>query len=140
MIVPPLRRQRFPPPLCPAPAASPVAAPSGDAVYSWQGALHAHLERHKRYPSVAQFRRQQGVPVVRVIMDREGRVLSAQLERTSGHEALDTEALALLTRAQPLPVPPPDVVGNHLELKCQCSSFFDERGAGQGGGDVGQEY
>lgn len=99
----------------PAPVAA--APPSGDAVPTWQGALRAHLERHKRYPSAAQFRRQQGAPTVRFVMDREGKVLSAQLERGCGHSALDEEALALLERAQPLPAPPPEVAGERIEMR-----------------------
>lgn len=108
--------------VAPVPAAAP--APSGDAMPSWQGALRAHLERHKRYPAAAQFRRQQGAPVVRFVMDREGKVLSAQLERGSGYTALDDEALALLQRAQPLPLPPPEVPGERIEMRVPVQFFL----------------
>lgn len=72
----------------------------------WQGALLAHLERHKRYPRDAQMRRQEGAATIRFVMDSSGRVLSATLERGSGVESLDRESLALIERAQPLPLPP----------------------------------
>ncbi|MCR6629157.1 MAG: TonB family protein [Magnetospirillum sp.] len=101
-----------------------TAAPPANAVPTWQGAVLAHLEHHKRYPSAAQFRRQQGVPMVRFIMGRDGRVLSAQLERSCGHGALDEEALALLERAQPLPAPPPEVAGNQIEMRVPVQFFL----------------
>lgn len=107
-----------------APVPSTAPAPSGDAVPSWQGALRAHLERHKRYPTAAQFRRQQGAPVVRFIMDRQGKVLLAQLERGCGYSALDDEALALLQRAQPLPAPPLEVPGERIEMRVPVQFFL----------------
>ena len=106
----------------PAPGAS-IAAPS-NAVPTWQGTLRAHLERHKRYPSAAQFRRQQGVTYVRFAMNRAGTVLWARLERGSGHDRLDDESLALMERAQPLPPPPPEVAGEPIEIVVPIQFFL----------------
>ncbi len=100
-----------------APAAASNAAPlqgaqslaSHVAQISFRERLLGHLQRHKRYPQISQMRRQQGTPYVRFIMNRQGQVLSAQLERSSGHAALDTEAVALPKRAQPLPLLPADI-------------------------------
>ena len=49
-------------------------------------------------------------------MDREGKVLSYSIDRTSEHEVLDEAALAMLERAQPLPPLPDDVPGDSIEL------------------------
>lgn len=107
------------------PAAAPLPTPTAsNAVPNWQGTLRAHLERHKRYPSSAQFRRQQGAPTIRFVMDRQGKVLSAQLERSCGHSSLDEEALALLERAQPLPPPPPEIPGDRIELRVPIQFFL----------------
>jgi len=107
------------------PQAAPLPSPApSNAVPNWQGSLRAHLERHKRYPSSAQFRRQQGAPMVRFIMDRDGNVLSAQLERSSGITSLDEEAVALLSRAQPLPPPPPEIPGERIELRVPIQFFL----------------
>lgn len=106
----------------PAPGASP--SPPSNAVPTWQGALRAHLERFKRYPASAQFRRQEGVSTVRFVMDRDGKVLSAQLERGAGHSLLDAESLALLERAQPLPIPPPEIRGDRIELVVPVQFFL----------------
>lgn len=83
---------------------------------SFRDRLLGHLQRHKRYPRAAQARGRQGVPQIRFTMDRQGRVLSSSLERGSGHEALDGEALALVLRAQPLPPPPDELGGDSLEI------------------------
>lgn len=106
----------------PAPGASPLL--SGTAVPTWQGELRAHLERHKRYPAAAQFRRQQGVPAVRFTMNRDGRIVSARLERPCGNDLLDGEALALLERAQPLPPPPAEMLGEQIELVVPVQFFL----------------
>lgn len=107
-----------------APAAGTYSSAASTAIPNWQGTLRAHLENHKRYPAAARFRRQEGVATVRFVMDRNGKVLSAKLERSSGKSLLDEEALALLDRAQPLPPPPPEVVGETLELVVPVQFFL----------------
>ncbi|MGC1303895.1 MAG: TonB family protein [Caulobacteraceae bacterium] len=76
----------------------------------------ARLERFKRYPALARVGRQAGVAYLHVAMDRQGGVLSARIDRSSGSVVLDDEAMALVRRAAPLPAPPPEVVGDPLEL------------------------
>jgi periplasmic protein TonB len=112
------------PPRTAAPSAPAIAAParelaaarSSDALPSWQGLLLARLEQFKRYPSAALLHHQQGVADLRFTIDRQGRVLSDRIEKSSGVPALDAETLALVHRAEPLPPPPPDVQGNAIEL------------------------
>lgn len=99
----------------PSPAASAPAAPSG-AVRSWQGEVLAHLARHKRYPRAARMARQEGVAHVRFVIDRQGRVVSFHLEKSSGVASLDEETLALVERADPLPAPPADMGQARIEL------------------------
>ncbi|MET4685220.1 protein TonB [Brevundimonas faecalis] len=110
------------PPARPAPPAS-VAA----SAQTWEGMLLAHLERRKRYPAEARAQRRQGVAYVRFAMTRDGRVLSAELERSSGYPALDREAVALLRRAQPLPKPPPEVPGDPVSLSVPVEFFMRSR-------------
>ena len=82
------------------------------------------LNQFKRYPREAQDRRQQGIPYIRFVMDRDGRVVSTMLERGSGYPALDREAVALPKRAQPLPKPPAEVTGSSLELVVPVEFFL----------------
>ncbi|MTJ83606.1 MAG: energy transducer TonB [Telmatospirillum sp.] len=107
----------------PPPAAMSASTPDAGPP-SWQGALRAHLERYKRYPSVARFRHQQGVSFVRFAMTRDGQVRWARLERGSGTGILDEEALDLVTRAQPLPAPPPEVTGGEIEIVVPIQFFL----------------
>ncbi len=107
----------------PAPAA-PLPQPSSTGVETWEGKLLAALQRHRRYPSNARSRHQQGVPYIRFIIDREGKVLSSSLERSSGFPDLDQEAIALPKRAQPLPKPPAERLGATLELVVPVEFFL----------------
>lgn len=103
---------------------APQAAQASSGMPTWQGLVLGRLNRFKRYPSAAQFRRQQGVPYIRFVIDRDGKVLSSRLERSSGYAALDAEAVALPKRAQPLPKPPDDVGGATLELVAPVEFFL----------------
>ncbi len=114
----------------PAPAAAPaVSAPAEAAMTApnWQGLLLGRLEQFKRYPDEAQARRQQGVAYLRFVMDRNGKVLSFRIEKSSGYDLLDKEALALIQRAQPLPKPPASVPGDRLELVVPVEFFLNGR-------------
>lgn len=101
-------------------SAQPSLPPSNAArlslIASWQRGLLQHLQSRKHYPRAAQSRRQEGIAVIRFVLDRQGSLLAARLERSSGFEILDEEALDLLHRAQPLPPPPPDVTSDRIEL------------------------
>ncbi|AFT69664.1 putative energy transducer TonB [Alloalcanivorax dieselolei B5] len=105
-----------------------VGAPSQSEINArqrWQSLLRAHLDRRKRYPRQARMRQQQGVPWVSFTMNREGKVLSVSLSRSSGVEALDKETLALVHRAEPLPIPPAEVKGERLSLTVPVEFFID---------------
>ena len=87
-----------------------------NAVPTWKTQIVALLERNKRYPESSQSRREQGVAQVFFSIDRQGRVIDSRVVRSSGAAALDEEALALLRRAQPFPVPPSVFTEDHVTL------------------------
>ncbi|MEE4450560.1 TonB family protein [Novosphingobium resinovorum] len=91
---------------------------------TWEGLVLGALNKVKRYPRDAHFARQQGVSYIRFIMNREGKVLSVRIERSSGFRSLDQEALSLPKRAQPLPKPPEDVKGDTIELVVPVEFFM----------------
>lgn len=106
---------------------APPAPQVSDAKPTWQGRVLAALNKKKRYPSSSQRRRQQGIPWIRFVMDREGKVLSVTLERSSGFRALDEEAVRLPKRAEPLPKPPEEVEGQTIELVVPVEFFIGAR-------------
>lgn len=69
---------------------------------SWQTLLLAHLEKYRRYPAAARARGQEGVAQVTFRMNRQGRLLSSRVSRSSGSAILDRAAIDTLRRAQPL--------------------------------------
>lgn len=103
---------------------APPAPQASDAKPTWEGLVLGALSKAKRYPREAAMRRQQGVPYIRFIMDREGKILSSRIERSSGSRLLDDEAVSLPKRAQPLPKPPPEVKGDTIELVVPVEFFM----------------
>jgi protein TonB len=69
----------------------------------WRSLLMAHLQRRKRALSGEHGRAK---AYVRFAIDGTGKVLSANLVQSSGFGELDREAVALVHRASPVPVPP----------------------------------
>jgi protein TonB len=86
--------------------APPAAAPSVAVLRRWETELMAHIERFKRYPPAARSRGDQGLARVAFTIDGNGRVQGSRIVQSSGSPELDQEALAMLTRAQPVPRPP----------------------------------
>jgi protein TonB len=103
----------------PVPAAPSVgrsAPKTSNVIPSWTNRIVALLERNKRYPPTAQARGEQGVAQVFFSLDRQGHVIDSRIVRSSGAEALDEEAIALLHRAQPFPAPPAEMAGPQVNL------------------------
>ena len=108
-------------PPAPAPPTPPSAAPPSPtpsapspAVVDWQKALLARLAQFQRYP--AQARGAEGVVTVGFTIDRQGKIVSSRIVKSSGSTILDAEALALLKRAAPLPPPPAEVTDAALSF------------------------
>jgi len=113
-----------------APKAPAMGAPSNSnsrAEQSWEARVLAALERRKRYPSAAQNAGQEDVVYVRIVMDRGGRVLDAQIRRSRGYALLDGEVAALVRRASPLPRPPQEVAGERIALLVPVEFFIKRR-------------
>lgn len=78
------------------------------AIATWRGAVVAHLNRFKRFPSGAV----PGTAVVAFSIDVAGRVTGARLVSSSGNSTADADAVAMVWRANPVPAPPPSMGGN----------------------------
>ncbi|RAI44529.1 energy transducer TonB family protein [Rhodoplanes roseus] len=126
---PPSAAAPAPRPATAAPGAVPQVPPATMA--RWQTRLLAQLHRHKRYPAAARGRT--GIARVAFTIDRDGRVLHRSIATSSGSEALDAEALALLDRASPLPVPPTELSGTALSFVVPIRFTTSGTGASSGG-------
>jgi periplasmic protein TonB len=98
----PQRSESKPAPVARAP--SPGSAASRSAIATWRDRVIARLQSAKRYP--AGTHNIQGTASVAFTVDRSGHVVGRRLVRSSGHSALDREALAMIDRAQPFPAFP----------------------------------
>jgi protein TonB len=112
-------------PQVPATEVAPVAAApvqgqahisNSNAIPTWRNRIVILLERHKRYPTAAQGRHEQGTAQLAFSIDRHGRLTSSKILRSSGSTVLDNETLELVRRAQPFPPPPPELPGGEINL------------------------
>lgn len=117
--------EALPAPAQAAPAAGASSSHASQSPATWQSDLLARLEKYKRYPAVAMAEHQEGVPMLHFAMDRKGHVLSAQIKNSSGHSLLDQEAVALVHRAEPLPIPPDSVEGDPITLTVPIEFYLE---------------
>lgn len=104
--------QEAPKPAAPAPGTDKAALA---AKVTWQKALMAHLNRHKRYHTALQHRSAE--VSVSFTLDRRGHVVDFHVKRSSGHPAIDEAALSMMRRANPVPPPPPAVADEGLTFE-----------------------
>lgn len=83
---------------------------------TWYSQLAAHLARHKRYPSSARRRGQEGVAKLSFVVDRNGQVLEFKLVGSSGYRSLDEAVIKMLKQAEPLPKFPAEMTQDSLSI------------------------
>jgi protein TonB len=105
-----------PVPPVPVTTAPPPPRPSAARVTSWHREIAMRIERHKGYPAAAQARHETGTAQLTFAIDRQGRVVTSRIARSSGSTALDQETIDTVRRAQPFPPPPPNMPGETFEF------------------------
>lgn len=107
-----------PPDLTPVEAPEAHAAPGARVTVpeDWTAQVLRRLARFQRYPERARSRRAEGVAHVRFVLDRTGAVNGVRLDRSTGDADLDAEAVALITRAAPLPRLPASIGAASVEM------------------------
>lgn len=108
-------------------AAVTTAGQQSQAAVTWQGLLLGHLEKYRRYPRMAERRRDEGVVYVRFSVDRRGNASNVRIGRSSGKDALDQATLETVARATPVPAPPDDVPGDPVEVMVPVAFFLRGR-------------
>jgi protein TonB len=87
---------------------------SAEVIARYEQELSGWLERHKVYPESAADAGLQGRVIVRVQMNRQGKVVGSWVEKSSGHQILDKAVLAQVMRANPFPPAPATYPGSAL--------------------------
>jgi len=113
---PPEKLKEQPTPPVPEAASPPRPRPSAAQVASWHRRIALQVERHKGYPASARARHETGIVELAFTLDRNGNVLTSRIVRTSGFAALDQETIDTVRRAQPFPLPPPNMAGETFDF------------------------
>jgi len=87
-----------------------------DAVELFTNNLAFHISKYKKYPRIAMRRNWQGLVLVRMVMLDNGNIQSLSIEKSSGYEVLDNEAMKMIERAKPLPKPPDILAGDEVNI------------------------
>jgi len=83
---------------------------------SYRAQLIAWLDRHKRYPARARAIGLEGKVVMRVAIDRSGKVRSHSLEGDGRYAVFVQEAEEMVRRADPFPAVPEGIAGDTYEI------------------------
>ena len=84
---------------------------------SYGNTLWDAIGKYKNYPKVAQMRGWQGETVIELLLDGKGSLQSKRILKSSGHEVLDKEALAMVDKATPFPPPPETLRAGSFSIK-----------------------
>jgi periplasmic protein TonB len=90
--------------------------------------VRRYVGRYKRYPDDAVRRREEGRVVLAFTIARDGSVLGAAVEHSSGHRVIDAAALNMLSAASPVPPLPRTFHGDRITVAMPFAfslSFFD---------------
>lgn len=78
--------------------------------------LSREFAKHKQYPRLAQMRGWQGTTKVELHIDASGNVISSGISESSGFDILDKQALEMVRKASPLPLPPDTLRGREFVI------------------------
>lgn len=90
----------------PPPPPAPSQADLDDARNQYGNSLWGAISKQKKYPKIAQMRGWEGEVIVELQIDGNGKLKSKKIAQSSGHEVLDKQALEMIEKALPFPIPP----------------------------------
>lgn len=90
----------------PPPPPAPSQADMDDARHHYGNSLWGAISKHKKYPKIAQMRGLEGEVIVELQLDGSGKLKSKKIAQSSGHEVLDKQAMEMVEKALPFPMPP----------------------------------
>jgi periplasmic protein TonB len=119
----PPQTARVRPPSNAASSATSVPSNSSDWLVGTSRARNAYLDRvarhtapYRHYPRAALDNKQEGRVVTRVTISRDGGLIDARIDRSSGWPAIDAAELATIRKSAPLPPVPNDMPGDPVIL------------------------
>ncbi|SEH12743.1 TonB family C-terminal domain-containing protein [Sphingopyxis sp. YR583] len=98
------------------PAAVPAGPGKSPEERRWEKAIVERIEGRKRYPKGAASGGIEDLILLRLVLDRSGALVRAEVAKSRRHQLLDIEVLELARRAAPYPKPPPSVTGDAISL------------------------
>lgn len=85
---------------------APSQADMDEARGKYGNALWGAISKEKKYPKIAQMRGWQGEAKVELLLDGSGKLKSKKIIQSSGYDILDKQALEMVEKAAPYPIPP----------------------------------
>ena len=85
-------------------------------INDYSSKIRAHIEKYKRYPRMAIMRERTGEVMIQVGINSNGTLINSRVIRSSGWSILDKEALAMIQRSIPFPIPSKDLKNNTLQI------------------------
>ncbi len=84
---------------------------------SYGNTLWGAIGKYKQYPKIAQMRGWQGDVLVELQLDSNGKLKSKKIIQSSGYDVLDKQALDMVEKAAPFPMPPEALRGSSFSIK-----------------------
>jgi protein TonB len=95
---------------------APSEADMNEARGKYGNTLWGAISKEKKYPKIAQMRGWQGEAIVELLLDGNGKLKSKKIIQSSGHEVLDKQALEMVEKAAPYPMPPEVLRGSNFTI------------------------
>lgn len=87
---------------------TPPASVAKKPDYGWLAAsLLPRIESLKQYPAEARVKHLEGRVLVRIVIQEDGRIVSATITKSSGHDILDLAAIETLQKSSPITLTQP---------------------------------
>jgi periplasmic protein TonB len=90
----------------------------------WESKLSGYIKLHMRYPKVQKDKA--AIVTVSLVINRQGKVLSAGIFQSSGDRAFDEAAISTIRRSDPLPPPPSELTDEQFSYVLPMS-FTDRK-------------
>ncbi|MEQ9519694.1 MAG: TonB family protein [Parvibaculum sp.] len=81
-------------------------ATAGDQTDAYLAMIRARVEQHRKYPSAARRRREEGMAELRITIDGQGQLRHMDVIISSGSFHLDRTAKRMIEKSGPFPLPP----------------------------------